>query len=571
MSKKPAILVLLLGLLALILHENSVQRPADLPLTTIGQVEMCLSCHSKTKLGSAHDAKILGCSTCHLGDSMAIEKEAAHTGMVLNPGDLRVVEKTCAIEGCHPQDALKVKNSLMATNRGILATLLFYWGEAEHQDGDYSVEKLIKSGETSLAIDYFRKLCASCHLWKERGEIEGMPDLPDFYLEKGGGCTACHRVMPEGQEDADPKKVHPLITKKVPTASCVRCHNRSGRLGTSYMGQYESEQYGTPIEDGEPSSKRLADGRFYLELDDDIHHQKNMACIDCHTRDEIMGDGNNYAHFEDALEVKCTTCHSNKPGKTSKNNMLNNISEQDGKFVLTSKLDDKKHPLNPPKSGVCDYPLHKRLSCVSCHSTWVPQCYGCHVKRDMTETHLDKLTMKETPGWWEEGRSYIRYERPMLAVWQDKVVIVTPGCQDIVTLVNEQGEIADTFNIFTMASLNPHTTQAKGRTCVDCHTSTKTVGLGEGTLWREDGQWQFTPIHQGIETATGRTPPLDSYVDIEGNPLQRSSRPDLRPFNGKELRRILRVGLCLECHKRYDDPAYAFENRGKDCPVYSVE
>ena len=48
--------------------------------------------------------------------------------MVLNPGDLRHVEKTCAVEGCHPKDAHKVKNSLMATNRGILGTLLYYWG-----------------------------------------------------------------------------------------------------------------------------------------------------------------------------------------------------------------------------------------------------------------------------------------------------------------------------------------------------------------------------------------------------------------------------------------------------------
>ncbi len=571
MSKKLALLVLLLGLLGLILHENSTKRPTDLSLTTTGQVEMCLSCHTEEKLDPAHDVKILGCSTCHLGDPMATDKEAAHAGMVINSGDLRVVEKTCAIEGCHGPDAEKVKNSLMATNRGILATLLYYWGEAETQDGDYSVEKLIHSGETSLAIDYYRKLCASCHLWKERGEVEGMPDLPQYYKEKGGGCTACHRIMPEGKEDADPKKVHPLLTKKVPTSHCVRCHNRSGRLGTSYMGQYESEQYGTPFEDGEPSSKQMEDGRFFLTLEDDIHHRKNMACIDCHTRDEIMGDGKNHAHYEDALEIKCVSCHSDQPGKTKKNNPLNNVAKQDGKFILTGKLDDKKHPLNPPKSGICDYPLHKRLSCSSCHSSWVPQCYGCHVKRDMTDTHLDKLTMKETPGWWEEGRSYIRYERPMLGVWQDKVVIVTPGCQDIVTLINEEGEIADTFNIFTMAALNPHTTQAKGRTCVDCHASTKTVGLGEGTVWRENGTWQFSSIHQGIETPTGQTPPLDSYVDIEGNPLQRSSRSDLRPFNGEELRRILRIGLCLKCHTKYDDPAYAVENRGKKCPVFREE
>ena len=562
MAGRWALLALLGIVLALVVREGLLKRPGRLATTSTGRVEMCLSCHDKEQLEPAHDAKVLGCSVCHLGDPMAAAKQAAHVGIVKNPGDLRVVEKTCAIEGCHAPDVVKIKNSLMATNRGILATLLFYWGEAKNQNGDYSVEALIKTGQTSLALDYYRKLCATCHLWKERG------DLPGVFGEKGGGCTACHRVMPVDHEKDDPKKTHPLLTKKVPTENCVRCHNRSGRIGSSYTGVYESEQYGTPYEAGGPTEKRMPDGRFYLELADDIHHRKGMACIDCHTRNEVMGDTKRYAHYEEALEVGCISCHGAKPGTTRKNNQLNNVAREPDGFVLTGKLDNKKHPLRPPKPGVCDSPLHQRLSCESCHSTWVPQCYGCHAKQDKRETHLDKLTMKETRGWWEEGRSYIRYERPMLAVWADKVVIVTPGCQDMVTLIDEDGRPKKTFNILTMAALNPHTVQEKGRPCADCHASTKTVGLGEGTLWREKGAWRFTPLYQGVETPAGRTVPLDSFVDLDGTPLQRSSRPDLRPFNGPELHRILRVGLCLECHKNYDDPAYAPGNRDKVCPVY---
>ena len=441
----------------------------------------------------------------------------------------------------------------MATNRGILATLLYYWGEAEHQNGDYSVEKLIESGETSLALDYYRKLCATCHLWKQKNDL---PDAPQFFNDKGGGCTACHHIKGTAKPGEDPKKIHPLIIKKVPMENCVRCHNRSGRVGTSYQGIYEAEGYGTPYEKGGLSSKRLPGDRFYLELEDDIHHRKGMVCIDCHTREEIMGDGKNYAHYEEQLEITCTTCHSTDPGTTRKDRQLNNIGEANGKKILISKLDEKEHPLNPPKKGTCDYKGHNRLTCESCHSSWVPQCYGCHVKREMSDTHLDKLSLEETPGWWEEGRSYLRFEKPMLAVWGKEVVIVTPGCQDIVTLVDEKGQPDRQFNSFTMAALNPHTTQPGGRTCADCHSSGKTIGLGEGTLWRKNGEWQFNAIDQGIETAVGPTPPLDGYVDINGTPLQKSSRADLRPFNKEELNRILRVGLCIECHTRYDDPAF---------------
>ena len=351
------------------------------------------------------------------------------------------------------------------------------------------------------------------------------------------------------EEDGEKKeKPHPLIVKKVPQDNCIRCHNRSGRIGISYTGIFESEGYGTPYEKGELSSKRLPGDRFYLEIAEDIHHAKHMVCIDCHTRDEIMGDGNNYAHYEEALEISCEMCHSAQPGMTRHNKQITNLAEKDGKFILVGKIDDKEHPLNLPKEDACLYAGHKRMTCESCHSTWVPQCYGCHAKRDARDTHLDKLSLEETPGWWEEGRSYIRYEEPMLGVWGDKVVIVTPGCQDVVTMIDEEGNVSGGFNRFTMAAINPHTTQLKGRTCKDCHMSSKTVGLGEGTVTKENGKWEFYPVDRGVDTLPGRTVGLDTFVTIDGEPLQNGSRENLRPFNGEELRRILRVGLCLQCH-----------------------
>ncbi|HHB76883.1 MAG TPA: amino acid ABC transporter substrate-binding protein [Desulfobulbus sp.] len=550
-------------------REERTQRPQQLAVTTAGYVEMCLNCHKDIQLDTAHDAKVVGCSPCHLGNALAIDKEKAHRGMVRNPGDLRVVEKTCGVEGCHPADPHKVKNSLMATNRGILSTLLYYWGERDSQNADITVEQLLKSGETSLALDYFRKLCATCHLWKQKND---MPDAPAFFNKKGGGCTACHSVPGKNGRQVTgkgkKKKPHPLIIKKIPEENCIRCHNRSGRIGISYTGIFESEGYGTPYEKGHLSSQRLPGNRFYLKIAEDIHHKKKMACIDCHTREEVMGNGTSYAHYEEQLEIGCTVCHSEKPGLTRKGNTLTNVKKEKGRYILVGRNNDKHYPLKPPLQSSCRYPGHRRLTCESCHSTWVPQCYGCHAKRDKRETHLDKLTLKETRGWWEEGRSYIRYEKPMLAVWGKKVVIVTPGCQDVVTLINEKGKIEGGFNRFTMAAINPHTTQARGRDCADCHSSPKTLGLGEGTVLKKDGKWAFIPIDQGVDTLNGRTVGFDNFVTIDGKALQHGSRKDLRPFNGEELHRILRVGLCLRCHKTYDDPVYAKYDPKKRCPVY---
>ncbi len=563
----------------LVFREQTTKRPEQVEVTTAGFVEMCLSCHKDEKLDPAHDARVVGCSPCHLGDALAIDKEKAHKGIVINPGDLRVVEKTCGVEGCHPADVIKVKNSLMATNRGILSTLLYYWGERDSQNAEITVEQLLASGETSLALDYFRKLCATCHLWKQKNDL---PGAPAFFNEKGGGCSACHYILPQGaeqttvtsfaEEEMDgkkkKKKPHPLISKKIPEENCIRCHNRSGRIGISYTGIFEAEGYGTPYEKGGLSSQRLPGDRFYLKIAEDIHHKKGMACIDCHTREEIMGDGTQYAHYEEQLEISCRGCHSMSPGKTRKGRDMTNIARQGEEFVLIGRTDDKVHPLKPPKPAVCTYSGHKRLTCEACHSTWVPQCYGCHAKRDASETHLDKLTLEETEGWWEEGRSYIRYEKPMLGVWGDEVVIVTPGCQDVVTLLDKAGNIQGGFNRFTMAAINPHTTQAKGRICENCHNSTKTLGLGEGTVVKKDGKWRFFPIDQGVDTLKGRTVGFDTFVTIDGKPLQHGSRADLRPFNGEELRRILRVGLCLKCHTEYDDPAYVNYDPKRSCPVY---
>lgn len=571
---------MIFAFLYLIFNESRTKRPEKLFITSSGNVEMCLSCHEDVKLDPAHDPDVMGCSPCHLGNPLAVTEKEAHEGMVVNPGDLRVAEKTCSVEGCHPTDIHKVKNSLMATNRGILGTLLYYWGETNSQDTDLTVEELLESGESSLALDYFRKLCGTCHLWKQKNDL---PGLPEFFNDKGGGCTACHFANPgtnsnefvlvaddhemEDEEDQDDKekKPHPYITKKVGSSNCVRCHNRSGRIGISYMGIFESEGYGTPFKGGKVSDKQLPGRRFYLEIADDVHHAKGMECIDCHTRNEVMGDGTSYAHYEDQLEISCTVCHDSNPGKTRKGDYLSNVEKDGDGYVLLGKVDEKKRVLKPPKNEICNFSGHKRVSCEACHSTWVAQCYGCHVKRDASGKHLDKLALEETEGLWEEGRSYIRYERPMLGVWEEEVVVVTPGCQDIVTVVNEKGQIEESFDRFTMAAINPHTTQAKGRECLDCHASTKTVGLGEGRIKQVDGELMFESTEKGVETSARKNVPFDAYVDLNGVARQHSSRPELRPFNKEELRSILRLGLCVGCHNTYGDPAWKDYNKNTVC------
>jgi len=431
-------------------------RVSQVTITTSGRVDLCLGCH-KERPDKAHGREVLGCAVCHMGDPLAGDKRRAHRGMVLNPGELRFVGKTCGQSGCHPKEVTWVKNSLMATNRGIISTLRFYWGETSNHNEDLSVKILKDTGMDSRALDYYRKMCGSCHLWVERRT------LPDFLVDRGGGCTACHRVKGKGQEARG--EGHPWIVRNIPIENCIRCHNRSGRIGLSYEGQIESEGYGTPYEKGDFSSREYVDGRFYRILKADIHHRKGMICIDCHTQKEVMGDGKCRAHFEEQLEVTCQSCHGTPKalkaivtarksdlGIFNPSNSLTfpsehqitkspgppklDIEEKSGSFFLKGKRDKKLHPLDSPNPIACLHPVHRRLSCQACHSTWVPQCYGCHIRRDKTKTQLDKIAVKETPGRWEEFRSFIRHGCPPLGVFEHnkgqqgpggKIVILVPG------------------------------------------------------------------------------------------------------------------------------------------------
>ncbi|MCX7613122.1 MAG: hypothetical protein N2Z40_02730 [Caldimicrobium sp.] len=397
--------------------ENSkrVGSGKGIPLLTTGKPELCLLCHEEKIQEKSHGVEMLGCSGCHLGNPLASTKVQAHRGLVKNPADLRVIEKTCGQPNCHPQDIKKVRNSLMATNHGIISRLLFVFRE----DGllkatpHLGVADLLKgeaSFKGSYALDYYRKLCGSCHLYLEKGKIRG------FVGEKGGGCSACH--LAEFTEDQRKKRLHPKLEKEVPLERCVRCHNRSGRIGFTYQGLYETSQGGI-------YDLKWVDGRELIKIESDVHHKAGLHCTDCHIREEIMGDGNFYKNIEEALEVRCETCHQ-RLLKTDKGRVLTNLKFINGNLYLKGKFTGKLHLVKGPAKD-CDRDYHRRLSCSACHAHHMPQCMGCHVRYDPKERHLDKIKVMETRGLWEEYESYRELLKPVLAVKKDKIVPVTPG------------------------------------------------------------------------------------------------------------------------------------------------
>ena len=136
------------------------------------------------------------------------------------------------------------------------------------------------------------------------------------------------------------------------------------------------------------------------------------------------------------------------------------------------------------------------------------------------------------------------------------------------SILSQEGELKEEFRRLTWSFMDPHAT-SKSRTCKDCHTSPKTLGLGYGTLsYQGKGNWRFTSAEKEKSPLLGIEFPLSALTDLQGRRYVHLSRKDLRPFNPEEMKRILRVGLCLECHPDFSDPVMRRWDREKICPVF---
>ena len=547
----------------------------------------CTVCHERDgDPAPSHPVSVFGCTGCHLGNPYAVEKDRAHMGLAKNPGDLRIARFTCGKKGCHPDLLDRVEKSLMATNTGILKVMQTLWPHSSETSVSTVRELMDQPPGQSLALDHFRKMCGGCHLWRprypNRGEIG----------RRGGGCTDCHilELSNPGQQDLS-KKIfkHPKLTTRIPNENCLKCHNRSARIGLSYRGHFESEGYGTPYQNGGPNLRQLSGGRFYLELPPDLHHAAGMDCIDCHTEKGVMGDGSVYEHQEEQVDITCRTCHEPaiqshipdpdlyrrlirlngrqpafypdsfllspknsplyhlRPGPEKKMTLFR---KRDGKAIIFKRLETQK--IHTPE-------YHQRLSCQSCHSVWTPQCYGCHETLFLQSEQRGWITGKLSPGRWMEGRSYLRFRRPTLGIWPNgKIGPYAPGCQVFLEIFDENGHYQKerSFRSLVMASFDPHTTGKQTPNCMRCHFDPKVLGFGEGYLKITEKGFDFKPVYRSFETDLGIQFPLDAFVSARGVPLQLASRKNGRPFNLLELNRIVQVALCLPCHDQYDDPVY---------------
>ncbi len=528
--------------------------------------------------------------------------------------------------------------------------------------------------DPSLSVyTYLRQECLRCHTGgkgrKRRGDYRGL------------GCASCHipysnAGLYEGDDKSISKtedghmlvhsiqssrkvkvNIHDINYSGIPVETCTTCHNRGKRIGVSYQGLMETEYQATFDNEGNGQPKLHT--KRYLHLTEDIHYSKGMLCQDCHTSNDMHGDGFFRGANLGAVEIECQDCHGTtdkypwelplgysdefalkpKEGKargTTKtlqeylkqgaipkdlgdglllsargNPMTKAVRKGDkvlmhlasGKDITLTPLKKLKQEGKISKEGLVAMDQIKahtdKLECYTCHATWAPQCYGCHVKIDYSgdkqnpdylaaskahvngkTAEVDNLKDFLVDGKVTETRSYLRWEDPALSRnGEGRVSPTIPGCQVTLTVIGKDGkallqnhiwkipnvEGEKEVNSITMSPVQPHTITKEARECESCHTSAKAMGYGINggkyfsdqskttivDLMRADQKVLPHQVDEQIPAIANLKHDYSVMLDKNGTQVQTvGNHWKLSHALDNETRAKLdRRGMCLSCHK----------------------
>ena len=566
----------------------------------------CAECHQGLEQVSATHPE---CVSCHGGNPLAAAEKAAHRGMFgpKNPADPKYWEKTCG--QCHPYQLERVRANLMYTNTGMIKNSQATWegedgllyatrAEAVHDSGGEPLKLQRVTQLDNLAGELYRKTCSLCHVGVDSNRV--------WSGSHSSGCAACHfpyndnATYQGGDRTVKGKWKHSAsheMSTLPDNSVCVRCHNRSGRIALSYEGWNDGNNSKVPTSKGHLGERVISGARNATRIQADIHHEKGMECIDCHTSRDVMGDGYAYENMYLQTEIACEDCHGSaaeppqveaiereneealresahyprqmQQGEamvlTAKGRKYSNVLQESGKIWVQGKRNGKMHE-SKVITGTPEHTIvgHERMECYACHSRSVAQCYGCHTEYDQGEFSEDFVKGVKTPGRFTETEDYrMLYPFPLALNQRGKVSTVTPGCQTFVTVIDEQGEkVLDEYvTLFKgrqqlrFAPFFGHNTGPKAIGCAECHANPAFLGFGQHVV--EDSSIEATLICEKSEDK-----PLDGYLTMQYGRVRAYSaitREESRPLNGAEVKKVLAVNLCLVCHDDPKDPIYQKE------------
>ncbi|MBU1659345.1 cytochrome C [bacterium] len=672
----------------------------------------CIVCHGGTPESKNKDK-------AHSGTVKYFKTNKGPKEFYPAPGSTWINQNTCGT--CHENQISSQMNSLMMTEQGKIQGALWSFGAIngyQHDVGTYvtqnpedahkrlgteayrnymqklssmepqafpsqmrelpaapSADEVQK--DPSLAVyTYLRQECLRCHTGSKGRQVRG-----DY---RGIGCASCHIPYSnegyyEGKDKSINKKnpghllvhsiqssrdvkvkVHKVEYSGVPVETCSTCHNRGKRIGVSYQGLMESAYSSTFDESGNEQPKLHT--KRYMHMQEDIHFQKGMLCQDCHTSNDLHGDGFLGGANAAAVEVECQDCHGttkaypwelplgysdefstqhargegrgttqtmaeylkqgsfNEPRDgyllTARGNPLVHAVKEGDKIIvhLASGKDIELTPLKKLKEqeklskkallAMDTISAHTdNMECYTCHATWAPQCYGCHVKIDYSQgkqnpdylaashdqdIHGKTGGMKDLKKYLVDGkvtetRSFLRWEDPPLSQnGEGRISPTVPGCQTTITVIGKDGKALlqnhiykipnvegagdEGQNAIDMAPIQPHTISKESRSCESCHTSPKAMGMGIGgtkssvkdpslttitDIMSAEGKILPTIVDEQIPAILNLKYDYSRFLDENGTQLQTLGHHWTlsAPLSKEQRDKLDREGMCISCHQ----------------------
>ncbi|OFZ20307.1 MAG: cytochrome C [Bdellovibrionales bacterium GWB1_55_8] len=589
---------------------------AFLPSCNFGSrdVSSCTACHQQIeKVSDTHP----NCVSCHGGNDRAAKRDDAHASMFAkgHAGNYDVWEKTCG--ACHVYQLARMQSNLMFTAAGMIGNIQSTWeGELKSSSGTPPPKFSSRGGGVfdgagnpvtfepvtkleNLSGELFRKFCSSCHV--------GAAGIDSFAANHASGCGTCHfpynatgtyAGSDKTMQGRGPFSATHAMEKLPGNDVCLRCHDRSGRIGLSYTGLYDGNNGMVPTRNGQPGPVLISGRRNATHIAPDAHFAAGMDCIDCHTSRDTMGDGYSYSNMYLQTEISCEDCHGSaamrpkaeelvaenddpvresrsyrvqmRPGNrlvlTAKGRKYSNVFETgDGKIVVlgkrTGKLFTSKVITKTPEHTIVG---HERMACNSCHSRAVVQCYGCHTKYDQRRLAMDPFKGMATPGAFSETEDYrTLYPFPLAMDQRGKVSTVTPGCQTFITVIEKEGgrskhEYVANYKGKPQLRFAPffsHNTGKKAVSCSECHGNPAFLGFGQHIV-------EGAGIRSTLLCERSDEKPLDGFMTLKNGNLKAFSaitRETSRPLSGAEVKRVFSANLCIVCHDKASDPIYRKE------------
>ncbi len=585
------------------------------------------------------------CIVCHGGNPKSKNITYAHNGTVKyfktnkgpkeyykSPTNPWINENTCGI--CHSNQVDAQMNSLMMSEQGTTQNILQSFGIKDNNEtiANYN-SKNPDDLHKRVGSDVYKKYMYELSTTEPQAfvsEVHEMSDAPTIkdiqknpslavytYLRQDKnkhmrGCSSCHiPYAKDGLYRGNDKKISNkkghLLTHKIqssrnikiqvddinysgiPVETCTTCHNSLKSIGTSYQGLIQPE----------------IGSKNYLHSQEDIHFKKGMLCQDCHTSNDLHGDGFLNGASAGAVEIECQDCHgttkeypwelpigySDEFNTTKTNNKARGVAQDLAKYLKQSYITDKKDGYiltargNPfpkaVKSGnkIIIYlangndielkPLKllkesKKLSkdallamdtieshtskmeCYTCHATWAPQSYGHKVTIDYSrgKKNIDYLAASH-----DKNGNIKKYmidgeitKKQSYFRWEEPTLIQNAEGRISPAIPGDKTSIEVIYKD-EKSVLKNYTFNTASIIPIQPHT------VGKKARDCESCHVSSKALGLGIDTSLKDN--YSRFIDKNGTKLMRvgDNFKLTSPLNKAQVDKLDRRGACISCHK----------------------